>query len=521
LEKPEQGALNITIECGYNICCSREHRLYTLGDEPEWREAGELVCGDLLALQVGQDDFGGSDPNVFRNISLTKRGSWQVPEECSEELAYIIGLFIANGSYSHNKLIIDKIVDQEIIDKLVNNALGLNFISESRYQRVSLCNARFIEFLINIGFGERTDAQSKFIPDCLLQLSRNNLISLISGMFDGDGHSSRHNGCVGYTSTSSVLIKQLRMLLLNFGIITKIQHDPREEHDFGSHRSQLIGAIQLILPTSSSLRFYDLIRFGLSRKQAKRKFLKPPKDKLCGVNDKFRLLNARYGPGSLGYDSIRGILESNFCTSDTAAAKLISWDGYKNDSAYKFIEERLAEFHRPLNRIVWLPITKISSVQTILCEISVDSKTHSYIANGIVSHNSQVARTVILAFVKKEGRDKKNSTAYRDHLSGKECIDEDRLRRFFMEGEELCKHNNDHMRCLHALQKIIKEDDKPWDGIIGKLVGYSGLSRSQVTAFIKAIRLRSLDFTDSPLSQESSRDTYNRKNARPGSEHED
>lgn len=126
---------------------------------------------------------------------------------------------------------------------------------------------------------------------------------------------------------------------------------------------------------------------------------------------------------------------------------------------------------------------------------------------------SQVARTVILAFVKKEGRDKKNFTAYREHLVTKVRIDEDRLKRFFTEAEELCKHNNDHMCCLNALRRIIREDDKPWDGIIGKLVGYSSLSRSQVTAFIKAIRLRSFDFTDSPLSQEAGRDPHSRKHA--------
>lgn len=124
---------------------------------------------------------------------------------------------------------------------------------------------------------------------------------------------------------------------------------------------------------------------------------------------------------------------------------------------------------------------------------------------------SQVARTVILAFVKKEGRDKKNSSAYRDHLNAKVRIDEDRLDRFFSEAEELCKHNEDHMCCLGALRQVIRQDDKPWDGIIGKLVEMSGLSRSQVTTFIKQMRLRSLDFTDSPLSQEVSRDPYNRK----------
>ena len=54
-----------------------------------------------------------------------------------------------------------------------------------------------------------------------------------------------------------------------------------------------------------------------------------------------------------------------------------------------------------------------------MCEISVDSVDHSYIANGFVSHNSQVSRTVILAYIKKEARDRKNSGSYISHLSNK------------------------------------------------------------------------------------------------------
>ena len=124
---------------------------------------------------------------------------------------------------------------------------------------------------------------------------------------------------------------------------------------------------------------------------------------------------------------------------------------------------------------------------------------------------SQIARTVILAFVKKEGRDKKNATSYRDHLCDNTRVDEDRMKRFFTEAREILKYNKDHMRCLRALQVIIRDDDKPYDGLIGKLVEKSGLSRCQVTLFIKMLRIRSHDFTDSPISQESSRDQHHRQ----------
>jgi hypothetical protein len=124
---------------------------------------------------------------------------------------------------------------------------------------------------------------------------------------------------------------------------------------------------------------------------------------------------------------------------------------------------------------------------------------------------SQVSRTVILAFVKKEGRDRKNASAYKDYLCGSSRVDEDRLKRFFAEASQICKHNRDYMKCVEALAHVIKKDDKPYDGLIGKLVEYSGLSRVQVNSFIRMLRLRSHEFTDSPLSHENEHDRQLKK----------
>lgn len=113
---------------------------------------------------------------------------------------------------------------------------------------------------------------------------------------------------------------------------------------------------------------------------------------------------------------------------------------------------------------------------------------------------SQVARTVILAFIKKEGRDKKNSGSYRDHLAGKFDPYNDRLKRFFSEAEEVCKYNLEFTKCLEALREISLSDERPHDGLIGKLVTRTGLSRSSVSLFIKMLRLRSSEFSDSPMN---------------------
>lgn len=114
---------------------------------------------------------------------------------------------------------------------------------------------------------------------------------------------------------------------------------------------------------------------------------------------------------------------------------------------------------------------------------------------------SQVSRTVILAYIKKEGRDRRNSSTYKAHLGNKPKPNSDILRRFFDETEEIVKHNDDYMKLVNALKELVDIDDRPHDGLIGKLVEQTGLSRSTVTGFIRHLKLRSFEFTDSPISR--------------------
>lgn len=175
---------------------------------------------------------------------------------------------------------------------------------------------------------------------------------------------------------------------------------------------------------------------------------------------------------------------------------------------------------------------------------------------------SQIARTVILAHIKKEGRDRKNSPAYREHIARKlkhmppddghtigpdevpqvssdeleEAIKHgletpcgpardlmrdpvrpaatqlsDVMLRFLTEAREICKFSDDHLQILDALEHLLKVDDKPADGIIGKLVELSGLSRVVVTQFMRVIKLRSFEFTDSPITRASTGRRFDRR----------
>lgn len=113
---------------------------------------------------------------------------------------------------------------------------------------------------------------------------------------------------------------------------------------------------------------------------------------------------------------------------------------------------------------------------------------------------SQIARTVILAHIKKENRDKKNSSAFTNHLENKSHKNF-QLERFLLEAREVCKYNKNHMVLIEVIESLHEEDDKPQDGFIAKLVDRSKLPRKTVVEFLTVIRLRSHDFTDAPVNE--------------------
>jgi hypothetical protein len=265
--------------------------------------------------------------------------------------------------------------------------------------------------------------------------SRHVLISMLSGMFDGDGHSSRHNGTVGYSSASGRLIDQLRVLLANFGIITKTSLNTRlQRRPLDECANRLHPVYQLALSTINSCVFYDEIGFKTKRKQQQRSKL--PKHN-------YRLSNPS---------------------------------------------------------VLWLPIESLTPSKSPTVDIEVPSCGY-FTANALLSSNSQIARTVILAYIKKEGRDKKNSNAYRDHSYGRHHQTDGAMARFLTEARAVCQFNDDFLKIIDTIERLYQTDERPYDGIISKIIEASKLSRITVVTFFHMIRLRSLEFSDSPMNR--------------------
>lgn len=113
---------------------------------------------------------------------------------------------------------------------------------------------------------------------------------------------------------------------------------------------------------------------------------------------------------------------------------------------------------------------------------------------------SQVSRTTILAHIKKENRDKKNGAAFTNHLENKSHKNH-QLERFLEEAREMFKFNKTNLLIIETIDNLYKEDERPTDSFITKLVDRSKLPRKTVIEFLTIVKLRSHDFSDAPVNE--------------------
>lgn len=486
----------ITTELGYSVSCTPEHLLYRLGSGgPEWVRSSEIKNGDLLGIQYSQESFVNDCGIDFNN------SNWSI-SKMTQELAYIIGLYVSEGCIGNNCVIIYN-VDHEVIDSLVNNNLGLSCKHYPKRQAVHIHNVGFVEFIKYLGIAG-LKASDKEIPKTILKSNKNNTIAFLKGLFDGDGHSSRFNGCVGYTSTSFKLINQVRMVLLNLGMLTKISYDTRMVRRFEikedkKYESNLSGSYQIGLSSFDSLKFYNDIGFSIARKQINVKNLKNIKVMRYGISfkvddicNKFSISNRLSG--------LRSVRKSKtgLCDINKTGKKLAMLDIPDEDHDVKFIIDRLSEEMDHHNKVVWLPVRNIAKGVSEVCEIQVSSEHSAYIANGFISHNSQVAKTRILAYIKKEKRDKKNMPAYRDWIHRRyktksRSIEDFEI--FLSELNQLCDYDDDFADLVNDVRKIWLSDDRPYDGFKAKLQRVSGKDMNVINQFLRLIKLHRDEFS--------------------------
>jgi ribonucleoside-diphosphate reductase alpha chain len=245
--------IHIVTNDGYEIEGTLNHKLRILDNSGNyiWKRLDEITINDNLVMK-----FGGHE-EILGNKEYVKLDNKQyntsykttpciLPEYLTEELAWIIGLYMSDGCLHIIKdrvsgiRFFSHINDKEVHNKLINYCQKVFGVKPkaTMENKNSLCLIHEIHsvnignFFINNNFkknrGNKGEgAASSHIPKQILQSRTSVLCKFIRGYFDGDGclhntSSNNHNSNVEIVTVSKRLATELQIALLYLGIRTKV-----------------------------------------------------------------------------------------------------------------------------------------------------------------------------------------------------------------------------------------------------------------------------------------------------------
>lgn len=252
--------------------CSLMHKWWICRDgEYSLKRAHELKVGDYVMVKYGMncwgDDYIGYKHITHSNGKEYKNTAGDV-DYITPDIAYLFGLYIAEGNISDkpgSKSLFITIGDD--VGPLFKK-LGLNYYRKKDDIHYQISSPDLVSLFKFVGFDVSFHAKQKVIPPRLMRMSKECTAAMIQGMMDGDGCATAKRCRIAYTSASYQLIKQLRMLLLNFGILSTMS-----EHDIPPTKKVKVWSHSWTLEvTSSSMvsKYFDEIGFRLDRKTANR-----------------------------------------------------------------------------------------------------------------------------------------------------------------------------------------------------------------------------------------------------------
>lgn len=265
--------LRVTSHRGFQVEGTYNHQIRVLDEAGEivWRRLDELQEGDFLCINRKGSLFGpGADLSGF---SYEEQGSsdkgqfttvpWEAPKTLSPEWGRLLGYLVGDGSCLISEYVeINNAEDdtKEDILYLLRKLAGHGIETPDKRSTIGLsklraCRKRVRSFLAYVGL-DYVGAGDKEIPWSVLQSPAEVCREFLVGYFEADGHVGPSG--IEITSKSHKLLRQVQVLLLQFGIVGTL----REKHVTG------YGAYWRYEPDGTSRRlFADLIGFSSSRKE--------------------------------------------------------------------------------------------------------------------------------------------------------------------------------------------------------------------------------------------------------------
>jgi len=389
--KRKKHTIKITTIHGNTIEGTKEHPILVLNKEDlslNWKKLREISVDDFIPLHM-IDNYWPKDKIksnfVFNRPENTKRKfeRYSVPKIITKDLGRLLGYLVSEGDAQ----LCFSALDEEIVDDYIktietvfpdyDRLISREILGSSGNISIRVdCYSRFIrDFIEWCGF--KTPSRKQVIPWVIFQSPKEVVIEFLKSLFEGDGGVDKE-GSINYGSTSKKLIEQLQIILLRLGIFSYINYKKyqlRIPSEFSSVFRKKIGFIsnrKIELLNKVEFKYTYFNKLPLTYSHIKNKINMP---RTVRINSSLQEKRKRKWRTNLG-------ISYKWFTTEEGINALNSLEEV-DKNLYKNIKNLLK------NKYIFskVHIIKHSKKRKIVYDIEVP-KNHSFIANGIINHNS-------------------------------------------------------------------------------------------------------------------------------------
>lgn len=251
--------LKIETDLGNELRCTPNHPLLVLDSEElatDWVRSDRLKVGDLLCIPVRETLRTAPLPlNLSEHKTLHKKVSnvnmLTKPEVMTPELAYFLGMFIAEGHWSNgdtrititntNVALLNRCADY--FEKTFGIAIELRALPNRKgdaYEingvkgtlnkdcySVGIGSVQLMTWLEELGVwaqrGEKSMSHYKDVPWCILEADAESQYAFLAAFLEGDGSIHWEKGSIEWVSSSKKVRTKLQLILQAMGFIAYVR----------------------------------------------------------------------------------------------------------------------------------------------------------------------------------------------------------------------------------------------------------------------------------------------------------
>src|SRR3989338_7155207 len=278
----EHPTIKITSKHGFSLSGSYNHPILVwhvnkISQKPEfqWKLLSQVTMGDVAVINRTSDLLW---PQTLLSLEpfkpaynpKSRREQKELPSHVSEDVAFILGAVLAEGTVRQHEIEFCN-SDEEFLNtfetcwkrafpdcRLHHFERSASSYGKKPYHTFEIHARHVVEFLRNLGL-DPVHAKEKTIPHVIFKSPRPIVAAFLRAYFEGDGSisvSGKKFTELSCISTSEVLVSQIQILLLRFGITATKRFDTYRN----THKAYIRGL-------ENALVFQKEINFACTRKQ--------------------------------------------------------------------------------------------------------------------------------------------------------------------------------------------------------------------------------------------------------------